>query len=90
MVPTHRPGFWAVAVIALLLVALVGATGHWSPGFWIALGLLVLVGALFPLPAAIFGGSALLYLGLTHGRQFIANVTGLLGQAPASPGGQQP
>jgi len=84
----HGLSFWAVVVIALAMIVLVGSAGHWSAGFWIALLVLVLVGALVPVAAIVFGGAALLYLALTHGRQFIANVTALVTPPPkASQGG---
>lgn len=82
----HGLSFWAVLVIGLAMIVLVGATGHWSVGFWIALLVLVIGGAIFPPAALLFGGSALFYLVLTHGPAFIANVTALV-TAPASPGG---
>lgn len=87
----HGLSFWAVLVIAALLTALVGATGHWSQGFFVAVLVLVLVGALWPPAALLVGGAALLYLTLTHGRQFIANVGALVSPpGQQSPGGQQP
>ncbi|HKW93306.1 MAG TPA: hypothetical protein VJX92_15535 [Methylomirabilota bacterium] len=82
----HGLSFWAVIVIALAMVVLVGAAGHWSAGFWVALLILVLVGALVPVAAIVFGGAALLYLALTHGQQLITNISALV--APkASQGG---
>jgi len=84
----HGLSFWAVVVVALAMIALVGAAGHWSAGFWISLGILVLVGTLSPPLALAFGGSALLYLALTHGQQFISNISALVSPPPkASQGG---
>lgn len=83
----HGLSFWAVVVIALAMIVLVGATGHWSGGFWVSLGILVLVGALVPPLALVFGGLALLYLALTHGQQLIANVSALVAPPQASQGG---
>lgn len=83
----HGLSWWAVVVIALAMVVLVGASGHWSPGFWVAIGILVLVGALVPTAAIVFGGLALLYLALTHGQQFLANVSALVAPPHASQGG---
>ncbi len=84
----HGVSFWAVIVIALALIALVGASGHWSGGFWIALLVLVIIGALWPPAALVFGGLALFYLALTHGRAFIANVSALVSPPAASKGGK--
>lgn len=83
----HGASFWAVVVIALAMIVLVGAAGHWSAGFWIALLILVLIGALVPTAAIVFGGLALLYLVLTHGQQLIANVSALVAPPQASQGG---
>lgn len=89
--PGHGLSFWAVIVIALLAIALTGGTGHWSAGFWVSVLVLVIVGAIFPPAAIVFGGTALFYLALTHGQQFIANVSALVSPpAPASQGGQHP
>lgn len=84
----HGLSWWAVVVIALAMIVLVGASGHWSAGFWIAVLILVLVGALVPTAAIVFGGAALLYLALTHGQALIANVTALVSPpSQASQGG---
>lgn len=83
----HGLSFWAVVVIALALIALTGATGHWSTGFWVALLVLLLLGALFPPAGLLIGGAALLYLGLTHGQQFSDNVSALI---KPSKGGSTP
>lgn len=84
----HGLSFWAVLVMALAMIALVGATGHWSPGFWVALLVLVIIGAIAPPLALVFGGSALFYLALTHGRAFIANVSALVSPPGATQGGK--
>lgn len=78
--------FWTVVLIAIGLTTITGLTGHWSGGFFMALLVLLLVGAVVPPLAITVGGLALLWLTLTHGRQAIANVNSAIA-APAPQGG---
>lgn len=88
--PGHGLSFWTVVIMALAMVVLVGATGHWSSGFWVAVLVFLLVGAVAPPAAIAFGAPALLYLGLTHGQTFIANVSALMSPpSQSSQGGQR-
>lgn len=84
----HGLSFWGVLALALAITVLVGAAGQWSGGFWVALGVLVIIGAIWPPIALLFGGLVLLYLALVHGQTFLKNVSNLI--SPPKPALDKP
>ena len=65
---------WTVAALAAVMAFFAWFTGHWSPTFWLALVVYLVVGFLFPPVGVVVGALVVLRLLLVHGQAVIAGI----------------
>ena len=76
--------FWVVIALAIVIAAISILVGHWSSGLFVALIVLLVMGAVFPPAAVLIGGVVVLDLLFVHHNELSKALNAALGVPPTS------